>query len=103
MPNSDIPSLDKFRNAGFAAIEQKRLFILDHHDTSMPYLGRINTTSTKTYASRTLLFLNEDGMLKPLAIELSVPHPEGGISANEEDCGWCVGAIHGGSGGGGWG
>ena len=53
------------------------LFILDHHDTIMPYLRRINTTSTKTYATRTLLFLQKDGTLKPLAIELSLPHPNG--------------------------
>jgi linoleate 9S-lipoxygenase len=43
----------------------------------MPYLRRINLTSTKTYASRTILFLKNDGTLKPLAIELSLPHPEG--------------------------
>lgn len=43
----------------------------------MPFLSRINSTSTKTYATRTLLFLKEDGTLKPLAIELSLPHPQG--------------------------
>jgi linoleate 9S-lipoxygenase len=43
----------------------------------MPYLRRINETSTKGYASRTLLFLTNDGTLKPLAIELSLPHPDG--------------------------
>ncbi|KAL6340905.1 hypothetical protein AAG906_032016 [Vitis piasezkii] len=59
------------------AMKKKRLFILDHHDVFMPYLRRINTTSTKTYASRTLLFLKDDGTLKPLAIELSLPHPNG--------------------------
>ncbi|KAM1549405.1 hypothetical protein ACFX1Z_010460 [Malus domestica] len=59
------------------AIDNKKLFILDHHDSIMPYLRRINTTSTKTYASRTLLFLQDDGTLKPLAIELSLPHPNG--------------------------
>ena len=58
-------------------MEKKRLFILDHHDVFMPYLRRINATSTKTYASRTLLFLKDDGTLKPLAIELSLPHPNG--------------------------
>ncbi|KAL3728286.1 hypothetical protein ACJRO7_032955 [Eucalyptus globulus] len=60
------------------AIKMKKLFILDHHDAIMPYLRRINTTTTtKTYATRTLLFLKDDGTLKPLAIELSLPHPEG--------------------------
>ncbi|KAF5463410.1 hypothetical protein F2P56_019327 [Juglans regia] len=60
------------------AIRDNKLFILDHHDALMPYLWRINCcTSTKIYASRTLLFLKEDGTLKPLAIELSLPHPKG--------------------------
>jgi len=44
----------------------------------MPYLNRINTLpGVKMYASRTLLFLKDDGTLKPLAIELSVPNPKG--------------------------
>lgn len=43
----------------------------------MPYLSRINSTNTKTYATRTVLFLQDDGTLKPLAIELSLPHPQG--------------------------
>lgn len=44
----------------------------------MPFLRRINTAAnTKTYASRTLLFLQDNGTLKPLAIELSLPHPDG--------------------------
>ncbi|KAK9919844.1 hypothetical protein M0R45_028419 [Rubus argutus] len=59
------------------AINNNKLFILDHHDSLMPYLRRINETSTKGYASRTLLFLTNDGTLKPLAIELSLPHPDG--------------------------
>ncbi|KAL5135975.1 putative linoleate 9S-lipoxygenase 5 [Glycine soja] len=61
---------------GLTAIRQKKLFILDHHDALIPYLRRINSTSTKTYASRTILFLQNDGTLKPLVIELSLPHPE---------------------------
>ncbi|KAK4746160.1 hypothetical protein SAY87_012472 [Trapa incisa] len=59
------------------AIASNKLFILDHYDTLMPYLRWINETSTKTYATRTLLFLKDDGTLKPLAIELSLPHPDG--------------------------
>ncbi|XP_027367454.1 linoleate 9S-lipoxygenase 5-like isoform X2 [Abrus precatorius] len=59
------------------ALQQMRLFILDHHDALMPYISRINSTNTKTYATRTLLFLQDDGTLKPLAIELSLPHPQG--------------------------
>ncbi|PRQ38672.1 putative linoleate 9S-lipoxygenase [Rosa chinensis] len=59
------------------AIKSNRLFILDHHDALMTYLRRINTTTTKTYATRTFLLLQEDGTLKPLAIELSLPHPQG--------------------------
>ncbi|KAK7842091.1 putative linoleate 9s-lipoxygenase 5 [Quercus suber] len=58
------------------ALEKNKLFILDHHDAILPYLRRINSTTTKTYASRTLLFLKNDGALKPLVIELSLPHPE---------------------------
>ncbi|KAJ6694317.1 hypothetical protein OIU85_005040 [Salix viminalis] len=63
------------------AIRNNRMFILDHHDALMPYLRRINTTSTKTYATRTLLFLKDDGTLKPLAIELSLPHDEYGFNS----------------------
>ncbi|KAK6804963.1 hypothetical protein RDI58_002747 [Solanum bulbocastanum] len=60
------------------AIKANVLFILNHHDIVMPYLRRINTmTNTETYASRTLLFLQDNGTLKPLAIELSLPHPDG--------------------------
>jgi len=58
------------------AIKDQRLFILDHHDTFMPFLRRIDESkSSKAYATRTILFLKDDGTLKPLAIELSLPHP----------------------------
>ncbi|TYI70849.1 hypothetical protein E1A91_D08G251800v1 [Gossypium mustelinum] len=60
------------------ALKNKRLFILDHHDSVMPYLRKINKeTETKTYASRTLLFLRDDNTLKPVAIELSLPNEKG--------------------------
>ncbi|CAH9073721.1 unnamed protein product [Cuscuta epithymum] len=59
------------------AIKTNRLFILNHHDTLMPYLRRINATDNKIYASRTLLFLQKDVTLKPIAIELSLPNPLG--------------------------
>ncbi|MED6138211.1 Linoleate 9S-lipoxygenase 5 [Stylosanthes scabra] len=59
------------------ALQNNRLYIIDHHDALMPYISRINSTTTKTYATRTLLFLQNDGTLKPLAIELSLPHPQG--------------------------
>ncbi|XP_057729937.1 seed linoleate 9S-lipoxygenase-2-like [Arachis stenosperma] len=59
------------------AINGRRLFILDYHDVFMPYLRRINDTYAKAYATRTILFLKEDGTLKPVAIELSLPHPDG--------------------------
>lgn len=68
------------------AVEEGRLYAVDHHDWVMPYLKRINelpgeeekaeVSQRKVYAARTLLFLNrDDSTLKPLAIELSSPHP----------------------------
>ncbi|XP_052192645.1 probable linoleate 9S-lipoxygenase 5 [Diospyros lotus] len=57
------------------ALKENKLFILDYHNVLMPYLRGINKTSTKLYATRTLLFLKSDGTLRPLAIELSLPNP----------------------------
>lgn len=55
--------------------------MLDYHDIFMPYVRQINQlNSAKTYATRTILFLREDGTLKPVAIELSLPHPAGDLS-----------------------
>ncbi|KAF3774794.1 putative linoleate 9S-lipoxygenase 7 [Nymphaea thermarum] len=59
------------------ALNKHRLFILDHYEAIMPYVNRINTTDNKIYASRTVLFLKNDGTLTPLAIELCLPNHEG--------------------------
>jgi hypothetical protein len=55
------------------AMNEWRIFILDHHDYLMSYLSKINTKGVCAYASRTLFFLRTDDTLKPLAIELSLP------------------------------
>ncbi|CAN1325703.1 Linoleate 9S-lipoxygenase 6 (Fragment) [Linum perenne] len=55
------------------AMEQWRIFILDHHDYLIPFLSRINAEGVCAYATRTLLFLRSDSTLKPLVIELSLP------------------------------
>jgi linoleate 9S-lipoxygenase len=59
------------------AIQDERLFILNYHDAFLPYLKWINKPVPKSYATRTILFLKDDGTLKPLAIELSLSHPNG--------------------------
>jgi linoleate 9S-lipoxygenase len=40
-------------------------------------LRKINATGAKAYASTTVLFLQDDGTLKPISIELTLPHPDG--------------------------
>ncbi|XWS18394.1 hypothetical protein CRYUN_Cryun32bG0039800 [Craigia yunnanensis] len=56
------------------AIEEKKLFILDYHDTYLPFLNSINAhPDRKAYATRTIFFLTQMGTLKPIAIELSLP------------------------------
>ncbi|XP_059065058.1 linoleate 9S-lipoxygenase A-like [Cryptomeria japonica] len=56
------------------ATDSKRLFVLDYHDVYIPYAASINSQSkdVKTYASRSILFLTSNGILKPVAIELSL-------------------------------
>ncbi|KAG2379963.1 Seed linoleate 9S-lipoxygenase [Vigna angularis] len=57
------------------AFANNKLFILDYYEAFMAYLGKINDLpSAKAYATRTFLFLQDDGTLKPLAIELNKPH-----------------------------
>lgn len=57
------------------AVASKRLFILDYYDAYMLYAERINKLpeESKTYGSRTLFFLTNEGVLKPVAIELCLP------------------------------
>lgn len=60
------------------AMDENKLFILDHYDAFMPYLNRINTLpSRSTYSTRTILLLKNDGTLKPVAIDLCLPPSEG--------------------------
>ncbi|KAM7265906.1 hypothetical protein ACFE04_003589 [Oxalis oulophora] len=58
------------------ALNQWRLFILDHCDYLMPFLNRINKNGICAYASRTIFFLRDDNTLKPVAIELALDYHE---------------------------
>ncbi|KAM3310609.1 hypothetical protein ACQJBY_031351 [Aegilops geniculata] len=63
------------------ALESNRLYILDHHDRFMPFLIDVNNLPGNfIYATRTLFFLRGDGRLTPLAIELSEPIIQGGLT-----------------------
>ncbi|XP_050285261.1 linoleate 13S-lipoxygenase 3-1, chloroplastic-like [Quercus robur] len=65
------------------ALEENKLFILDHHDAYLPFLDRINALDgRKAYATRTIFFLTCLGTLKPVAIELSLP-PSGPSSRSK--------------------
>ncbi|KAF5181650.1 Lipoxygenase 3 protein [Thalictrum thalictroides] len=64
------------------ALKDNKLFILDHHDIYLPFLDRINALDgRKAYGTRTLFFLTPLGTLKPIAIELSLPHSSHGSSS----------------------
>jgi lipoxygenase len=55
-------------------LAKKKLFTLDYHDRLLGYVQRINDLKTsQCYATRTLFFLTSQGILKPVAIELSLP------------------------------
>jgi len=63
------------------AVDNNKLYILDHHDHMMPYLIKLNNLDdTFLYATRTLLFLRGDGTLAPIAIELSTPLIQGDLT-----------------------
>ncbi|KAI5406937.1 hypothetical protein KIW84_053261 [Lathyrus oleraceus] len=56
------------------AIKEKKLFVLDYHDLYLPYVSKVREIEgTTLYGSRTLFFLTSEGILKPLAIELTRP------------------------------
>ncbi|KAK8499334.1 hypothetical protein V6N13_010623 [Hibiscus sabdariffa] len=60
------------------ALEQKKLFVLDYHDLLLPYVKKVRELpGTTLYGSRTLLFLDTDEILRPLAIELTRPPMDG--------------------------
>ncbi|KAJ4724170.1 Lipoxygenase [Melia azedarach] len=60
------------------ALKQKKLFMLDYHDLLLPYVEKVRKIEGSIlYGSRTLFFLNADGTLRPLAIELTRPPMEG--------------------------
>ncbi|XP_050276549.1 linoleate 13S-lipoxygenase 2-1, chloroplastic-like isoform X6 [Quercus robur] len=60
------------------AIKQKKLFILDYHDLLLQFVSKVRQIEgTTLYGSRALFFLNKDGTLRPLAIELTRPPMDG--------------------------
>ncbi|KAK9220879.1 hypothetical protein WN944_009303 [Citrus x changshan-huyou] len=60
------------------ALNQKKLFILDYHDLFLPYVEQVRELGDRTlYGSRTVFYLNPDGTLRPLAIELTRPPMDG--------------------------
>ncbi|XP_045809749.1 linoleate 13S-lipoxygenase 2-1, chloroplastic-like [Trifolium pratense] len=60
------------------AIKEKKLFMLDYHDLYLPYVSKVREVEgTTLYGSRTLFFLTNQGILKPIAIELTRPPIDG--------------------------
>ncbi|KAL3835670.1 hypothetical protein ACJIZ3_010406 [Penstemon smallii] len=56
------------------AIKDKRLFIIDYHDILLPFIEDMNSLpDRKAYASRTIFYYSETGILRPIIIELSLP------------------------------
>ncbi|KAL9151695.1 hypothetical protein ABFS82_11G068700 [Erythranthe guttata] len=56
------------------AIKDKKLFILDYHDLLLPFIEKMNALpDRKAYASRTVFYYGENGILRPIVIELSLP------------------------------
>lgn len=60
------------------ALEQKKLFMLDYHDLLLPFVKKVREIEgTTLYGSRTLFILTSNGILKPVAIELTRPQIDG--------------------------
>ncbi|MCO5611431.1 hypothetical protein L7F22_065684 [Adiantum nelumboides] len=84
------------------AMEHKRLYILDYHDALMPFVSRINQLEIgKTYATRTIFFLNKAGALLPIAIEATLPPTQKGEKAssrvftpNQHEWLWALAKTH---------
>ncbi|KAE8730561.1 putative Calmodulin [Hibiscus syriacus] len=55
------------------AMNQWRIYVLDHHDYLLLFLRKMYTDGVCPCATRPLLFLRNNCTLKPLAIELSYP------------------------------
>ncbi|CAL5043183.1 unnamed protein product [Urochloa decumbens] len=56
------------------AVAKKKLFMLDYYDMFLPYVHAVRELEgTTLYASRTVFFLEEEGTLRPVAIELTRP------------------------------
>ncbi|KAK6937073.1 Lipoxygenase, C-terminal [Dillenia turbinata] len=59
------------------ALKQKKLFVVDYHDTLLPYVNKVREINgTTLYGSRTLFLLTPESTLRPLAIELTRPPSE---------------------------
>ncbi|KAL8143112.1 hypothetical protein V2J09_016144 [Rumex salicifolius] len=56
------------------AIERKQLFMVDYHDLLLPFVNKINRLEGRKVV--TILYLSASGVLKPIAIELSLPPTE---------------------------
>ncbi|KAK7262559.1 hypothetical protein RJT34_30133 [Clitoria ternatea] len=60
------------------AVKEKKLFMIDYHDILLPYVSKVRKLKgTVLYGSRALFFLNPEGTLRPLAIELTRPPMDG--------------------------
>jgi hypothetical protein len=55
------------------ALAEKRLFVQDYHDIFLPYIEQIDAQKLGSmYATRMVVFLRSEGILTPLAIDLSL-------------------------------